>query len=79
MPIEYPSIQLTDFRVEKRIRLGGAKTLALRFNVFNLFNIGHGHCSNRCVRADLRYRDRHYEGPAGRVQRRVSVLGDRAS
>ncbi len=35
---EYPTIQLTDFRVEKRLRLGGAKTLALRFNVFNLFN-----------------------------------------
>jgi hypothetical protein len=37
---EYPAIQLTDFRVEKRVRLGGAKTLALRFNVFNLFNTG---------------------------------------
>jgi hypothetical protein len=35
---EYPTIQLTDFRVEKRLRLGGVKTLALRFNVFNLFN-----------------------------------------
>lgn len=36
---EYPSIQLTDFRVEKRFRLGGSKALSLRFNVFNLFNI----------------------------------------
>jgi hypothetical protein len=36
---EYPSIQLTDFRVEKRIRFGGSKTLALRLNAFNLFNV----------------------------------------
>ncbi len=33
-----PTIHLTDFRVEKRLRLGGAKRLALRLNVFNLFN-----------------------------------------
>ena len=31
-------IQLTDFRVEKRLKFGAAKSLALRFNAFNLFN-----------------------------------------
>jgi hypothetical protein len=35
---QMPTIHLTDFRVEKRLRLGGAKTLALRMNLFNLFN-----------------------------------------
>jgi carboxypeptidase family protein len=35
---EYPTINLTDFRAEKRIKLQGSKTLALRFNAFNLFN-----------------------------------------
>ena len=35
---QYSTVQLTDFRVEKRLMLGGAKSLALRLNVFNLFN-----------------------------------------
>jgi hypothetical protein len=35
---QFPSVHLTDFRVEKRLRFGGAKTLALRLNIFNLFN-----------------------------------------
>jgi len=35
---QLPTIHLTDFRVEKRLRLGGAKSLALRLNLFNLFN-----------------------------------------
>jgi hypothetical protein len=35
---QYPTIQLTDFRVEKRLKVGTTKTLALRMNVFNLFN-----------------------------------------
>lgn len=37
---QLPTIHLTDFRVEKRLRLGGAKTLALRLNLFNLLNAG---------------------------------------
>jgi hypothetical protein len=36
---QYPAINLTDFRVEKRLKLGNAKSLALRLNVFNLFNV----------------------------------------
>jgi hypothetical protein len=35
----HPTIHLTDFRLEKRLRFGGAKSLALRLNVFNLFNV----------------------------------------
>ncbi len=35
---QLPTINLTDFRVEKRLRLGGSRNLALRLNVFNLFN-----------------------------------------
>jgi hypothetical protein len=35
---QLPTIHLTDFRVEKRLRLGGAKTVGLRLNLFNLFN-----------------------------------------
>jgi hypothetical protein len=35
---QLPTVHLTDFRVEKRLRLGGAKSLALRMNLFNLFN-----------------------------------------
>jgi Carboxypeptidase regulatory-like domain len=35
---QLPTINLTDFRVEKRLHFGGTKSLALRMNVFNLFN-----------------------------------------
>jgi hypothetical protein len=36
---QHPTIHLTDFRLEKRLRFGGSKSLALRMNVFNLFNV----------------------------------------
>jgi hypothetical protein len=35
---QHPTIHLTDFRLEKRLPMGGSKNLALRMNVFNLFN-----------------------------------------
>ncbi len=35
---QYPAVHLTDFRVEKRLKVGGTKSLALRLNVFNLLN-----------------------------------------
>jgi len=35
---QYPAIYLTDFRVEKKVRLAGAKAVALRLNLFNVFN-----------------------------------------
>ena len=73
---EYPSIHLTDFRVEKRHQAWGCEDPGVAFQCLQPVQHRHGHCSNGCVRADLRYRDRHHEGPAGRVQRRVSVLGE---
>ncbi len=35
---QLPTVHLTDFRVEKRLRLGGANSMALRMNLFNMFN-----------------------------------------
>jgi len=35
---EYPAINLVDFRAEKRLKIGASKSLAVRFNVFNLLN-----------------------------------------
>src|SRR5262249_42345146 len=35
---QYPTINLADFRAAKRLKLQGSKSLALRFNAFNVFN-----------------------------------------